>query len=153
MSLGLFDYFKGNWKLEREMLIPETKEVYATAKGDARFDPTEAAAALLYGESGKLQMRDAQQQFPFFRHYRYMFTATGLDIYFQDELTQTFGLYQRYIFQPEQHRLRAEEVHVCNKDLYEGGFELAGANHFIHSSVVKGPKKDYVIVTHYTRTD
>jgi hypothetical protein len=47
--------------------------------------------------------------------------------------------------------LLPKEVHVCNKDLYQGDFNLIGTEHFVHTSVVKGPQKDYRIITHFNK--
>lgn len=149
MHPDLVNYFNGKWTFEREIIISDTPKVYATASGTAIFEPI--ANALEYEETGKVFMLEAQQRSSFFRNYRYVFTEEGLDVYFHDNLTQNFNLYQNYIYHPAADTLVAKEIHVCNKDLYEGGFQLLNDRYYIHTSIIKGPHKDFFITTNYQK--
>jgi aminopeptidase-like protein len=147
MHRDLVNYFNGKWTFEREIVLSGAQKKYATATGNARFEQGEGN--MQYEETGKVFIVEAQQQSSFFRNYRYVFTEDGLDIYFNDSLTQNFNLYQHYIYNKESNTLAAKEIHVCNKDLYEGGFRLLNESHYVHTSVIKGPQKDFFITTHY----
>lgn len=148
----LITYFKGDWEFEREIILSATNQHYAKAKGEAAFEmPVLNETTLQYKESGKMTIGNATQQTSFFRTYKYVVTNDGLDIYFQDELTQNFNIYQRYIYQSESHSLIARDKHLCNKDIYEGRFLLNDASHFVHTTLIKGPHKDYFITTHFSK--
>ncbi len=41
--------------------------------------------------------------------------------------------------------------HMCEKDIYQGTFQRLGDRDFVMSYNVRGPKKDYSIITHCTR--
>ena len=89
MKGDLIHYFFGKWEFEREIIFSETKEHYAKARGEAEFDfILSTANELKYEEKGKVILGNAIQHTTFFRYYRYVFSQDGLDIYFQDELTQ-----------------------------------------------------------------
>lgn len=151
MTQDLFGYMKGTWTFEREILLNNSKKNYGNASGKAIWETTTIAHTLQYHETGKLLINETQHQQAFFRNYQYRITEEGLDIYFDDELTQNFNLYQQYVFQKGINKLIPKEVHVCNKDLYEGDFTLTNENHFVHTSIVTGPHKDYIIITRYKR--
>lgn len=151
MTQDLFGYFKGTWLFEREILWSDSKKNYGRADGSASWEVTEQVSVLQYQETGKLLIFETQHQQAFFRNYKYNITEEGLDIYFDDALTQNFNLYQQYIYQHENGKLVPKATHVCNKDLYEGDFTLTNEHHFIHASVIKGPHKDYTIITRYTK--
>ena len=151
MTQHLFEYFKGSWIFEREILWSDSQKVYGRADGNAIWNASEQPATLQYQETGKLNIIETQHQQAFFRNYKYHITAEGLSIYFDDALTQNFNLYQQYIYRKEDNKLIPKEIHVCNKDLYEGDFTLTNGHHFIHTSVIKGPHKDYTIITRYTK--
>ncbi len=151
MIQDLLEYFKGVWAFERVILFTDSETLYANATGSAILEIKDTIRTLQYHEKGKLLITGTQHQQPFFRNYKYVFTNDGLDVYFDDTLTQNFNLYQQYVFQKESQKLLPKEVHVCNKDLYQGDFNLIGAEHFVHTSVVKGPHKDYRIITHFNK--
>lgn len=148
----LLTYFKGSWEFEREIILSATNQHYAKAKGKAAFEqPVLDEKTLQYKESGKMTIDSTAQQTSFFRTYRYAITDAGLDIYFQDELTQNFDIYQRYSYESESHALIAKDKHLCNQDIYEGRFLLHDTSCFVHTTWIKGPHKDYFITTHFNR--
>jgi hypothetical protein len=153
MLENLEAYFKGAWQFEREIIFSDSGMQYARAKGEATFEKSAIIESeLTYRENGKIVMRDAGKETTFFRSYRYVFHTGYLDIFFHDELTQNFSLYQSYTFEKQSHSLIAKDKHLCNKDVYEGKFLLNNAHHFIHTTLIKGPHKDYLITTHFNRT-
>jgi len=153
MSEDLVSYFKGSWQFEREILFSGTGQPYAAAKGEAVFtaDP-DNVQALHYKEQGKVTLANDTRATSFYRSYLYVFNAGGLDVFFQDELTQNFSLYQRYTYESLNRRLIATDKHLCNKDVYEGNYVLKAAAHFLHTTLIKGPHKDYFITTHFEKT-
>ncbi|KAA5536343.1 hypothetical protein F0919_01360 [Taibaiella lutea] len=145
-------YFKGIWQFEREIIFSDSSRQYAKANGEATFEQlTIVGNELNYRENGKVFLENAGRGTSFFRAYKYVVTDDGLDIYFQDELTQNFNIYQSYIYQSGSHSLIARDKHLCNKDIYEGRFLLNDASHFVHTTLIKGPHKDYFITTHFNK--
>ena len=153
MIQDLSTYFKGDWKFERKIQFAGSMALYAQANGDAILEKGEEENVLQYHEKGILKMAETQHQHPFFRKYKYNITAEGLDIFFNDELTRNFNLYQQYILETATNKLVPKEIHVCNKDLYEGDFSFTDAAHFIHTSVITGPLKNYIITSEYSKID
>lgn len=49
--------------------------------------------------------------------------------------------------------LEGEGEHLCEKDLYQAKYKFQDSNHFTLSYDVKGPEKEYVIQTLFTRDD
>lgn len=146
-------YFKGSWKFEREIIFSDSRQHYAQAKGEAAFTPSLDINELNYKEEGKVTLAHDTKATSFFRSYRYVFNVDGLDIFFQDELTQNFNLYQSYMYEKQSHSLIAKDKHLCNKDVYEGNFLLNDLKHFIHTTLIKGPHKDYFITTHFNKIE
>jgi len=154
MTEDLATYFKGTWKFEREIIFSGSGQHYAHAAGEAAFTPSlEEANELKYKEAGKVTIAQDTKASAFFRNYRYVFSTEGLDIFFQDELTQNFNLYQSYTYEKQSHSLIATDKHFCNKDVYEGNFLLNDPKHFIHTTLIKGPHKDYFITTHFNKIE
>jgi hypothetical protein len=152
MFENLETYFKGIWQFEREIIFSDSGRQYAKATGEATFGQSKVIESELnYREDGKVIVEKAEKATSFFRSYRYVFYTGHLDIFFQDELTQNFNLYQSYIYEKKSQSLIAKDKHLCNKDIYEGRFLLNDTNHFIHTTLIKGPHKDYFITTHFNR--
>lgn len=146
-------YFKGTWQFDRTIIFSDSGKQYAKAKGEAIFEQSATVKnELNYRENGKVIVGDSEKGTSFFRRYRYVFHSGNLDIFFQDELTQNFNLYQSYAYEAQIHSLIAKDKHLCNKDIYEGRFLLDDTGHFIHTTLIKGPQKDYFITTHFNRT-
>lgn len=146
----LCNYFKGSWQIHREIFISNSQIPYAEANGEVLLETrNNRDNYLFYQESGKLNIIEDNSEISFFRNYQYLFTEMGLDIYFDDLLTQKFYLYQQYFQKGSQ--LFTQEKHVCNKDCYDGRFEFLDDYNFTHWTSINGPNKNYTIITEFTK--
>ena len=85
----LCNYFKGSWQIHREIFISNSQIPYAEANGEVLLETrNNSDNYLFYQESGKLNIIEDNSEISFFRNYQYLFTEMGLDIYFDDLLTQ-----------------------------------------------------------------
>ena len=152
MPEDLAIYFKGAWQFEREIIFSTSGLPYATARGEAVFTASPGEEnALHYKEQGKVTLTNDIRATAFYRSYLYAFNADGLDVFFQDELTQNFSIYQSYILERPHQRLVAKEQHLCNKDIYEGNYLFKDAFSFLHTTLINGPQKDFFITTHFNK--
>lgn len=146
----LLSYFKSSWQIHRKIFISDSNILFAEANGEVLFEIRENKDNyLFYEESGKLNIIENKSEITFFRNYQYFFTKLGLDIYFYDLPTQNFYLYQQYFRKGDQ--LFTQEKHICNKDLYDGRFQFLNGSNFIHHTRIKGPNKNYTIITEFTK--
>jgi hypothetical protein len=132
-------FLRGRWRLTRRFIDTTTSTATGGMDGDARFEP--APWGLSYVEQGILAMGDYRGE----ATRRYRFTAcegSRADILFDDgapfhALDLATG--------------RAEVVHHCGDDLYEGRYEVLSVDQWTLDWRVSGPRKSYGIATRYAR--
>jgi len=74
--------------------------------------------------------------------------VNGFDILFD----RTLQLFHSLKFSSSGNgRLTASASHLCNADSYLSEYELAGEHRFYVQHTVRGPQKDYVVLTTYFR--
>jgi hypothetical protein len=145
----LFDFFIGQWTLERRIYLKASEVLYATAHGEASFISEVRSAKLLYKERGKLKIVTNAVEIPFFRKFCYSFQAGKMNVFFADGPDKGL-LYQQYI-QDQNNKLIPDQTHICSDDIYKGEYHLSGADSFSLDTWIDGPHKDFLIKTLFTR--
>ncbi|WP_112107354.1 DUF6314 family protein [Parafrankia sp. Ea1.12] len=138
----IFAQLEGTWALRRE--IPGI----GTMDGAAFFDPL-LPGTLLYREEGRLSLQSGYSG-PATREYYYLLEKDHIRVTFADAPPgeRTF-----VTLRPERgsgDTFRAADVHYCTPDLYSATYHFSNERLTI-STGVRGPKKDYTILTTLTR--
>jgi Family of unknown function (DUF6314) len=141
----VFDLLLGSWNFVRE--VPQQ----ASMTGRATISLIEDETAL-YHERTRIALVNGQilngRQ-----HYLYRrseWPINGFDVLFYD----TRKLFHSLEFSPGENReLLAKASHLCSADLYLSEYKLDGAAKFSVRHTVRGPRKDYVVKTIYSRID
>ncbi|WP_290054256.1 DUF6314 family protein [Amycolatopsis solani] len=132
-------HFAGAWRLDREILTAGG-EVAGEVTGTATF--TEEDGDLVYREAG--EMRLGTYTGPVTRTLRYRPTAPGrADVHFDHG-----GFFHEL-------DLRAGHWatdHPSRADLYRGSYQVLDARRWRQEWAVRGPAKDHLIVTRFTRS-
>ncbi|MEO0692019.1 MAG: DUF6314 family protein [Pseudomonadota bacterium] len=138
MSLprGLAD-FEGVWRLHREIDFVD-RDLPAAFVGEARLMPQ--GTGLIYAESGQLTLGNAP---PMRAERRYLWRPdpTGIATFFDDGRPfHTFAL-----------DASSEATHDCAPDTYRVAYAFHDWPAWTATWRVTGPKKDYTMVSLYTR--
>ncbi|GIC71071.1 DUF6314 family protein [Limosilactobacillus fermentum] len=137
--MKLYDYFLGDWQLtgtSRNSTGPA-----ATMHGTLRFSPL-SPDSLLLTENGEMIMGKTAAPLSFWREYRYQFAGDRVLVYFHDQPSGNYELYQAYRLDENGQLLVPDNTYLCALDTYDARFELSNG-HFTHHTKVYGPKKDY----------
>jgi hypothetical protein len=138
------DFFIGEWTFERKILVAGA--LHGEATGIAVFT-VDGENKLLYNERGELELSEGGK-YSFTRSFIYEFEVDKLTLIYNDGAN--FGQhYQTY--QPEGERMVSLTPHVCGSDVYDGYFEKLSANSYNQYVKVIGAKKDYEVVTVYSK--
>ena len=134
----LMEYFRGEWHLTRH--ITDNKSgLNASVDGLARFSGM--GHILNYTETGT--MLHGEYRGIVTQNYIYDFTGPlAVNILFTDR-----GLFHKL----ELHSGQASVSHWCDPDQYEGHYHLQNQEIWVLVWKVKGPRKNNVILTNYTR--
>ena len=136
--IDLFNSLKGEWILHRQ-ITPG-----GVMSGKAVFLPQDEHS-YLYEEEGQLQL-DNGVMTDFLRRYIYRLIDDDIHVYYADGL-QNGQLFHKLDFQNETF---ATAEHSCPPDFYVSEYLFAdGCFKVTHR--VRGPKKDYVSLTDFTR--
>jgi hypothetical protein len=138
---ALQEWLKGPWTFERKITSINS------LAGVAYF--LEYEDGLLYSEklrfpspSGKVLLAH--------REYFYRFSEGNLAIYFAYE-GKPADIFMELSLSGLRGKMLARGSHLCLNDFYSGEFEFSGESDFSIIYTVKGPKKDYVISTVYSK--
>jgi hypothetical protein len=128
----------GTWHFERSI------EGHGSMKGVATFTPARSGE-LAYREEGDLQLEsggEVRAQ----REYFYRQRGDGFAVFFKETPPRLFH---------EVHLggvagvLKGSVDHMCGQDHYLSTYEFQPGARFVIRHVVRGPRKDYTIVTSY----
>ena len=134
--------FRGHWFIKRDILDLDS-EWLGRLEGHADFADL-GGGALHYREEGRLRfggLEDVQAS----RDYRWQIHPSGrIDVSFADgrdfhSFDFAYG--------------RAEASHFCDPDLYEVAYDFSRWPSWRAEWRVEGPRKDYRMVTIYTRPE
>lgn len=132
----------GIWSFEREI------SGYGGMSGVATFEPIDGDRSL-YEESGELRLDDGQRLHAE-RRYVYEWLDKGFAVYFHD----TGELFHRVTFADcGEGEWRASANHLCKADSYISEYLFGVDGTFEVRHEVRGPKKDYMILTVYRRNE
>jgi len=139
------EFLCGQWILRR--CIPKK----AIFHGDASFEQ-QAKDSLLYKESGKLEIKngpvlDAHRQF------EYRLVDDQIHILYADGPESGTVLHELsfYPVPASNVKLSARHVHICGHDKYDLTFLILDNNYFNSCYNIRGPEKNYRIITYYNR--
>ncbi|GME45973.1 Initiator tRNA phosphoribosyl transferase [Neofusicoccum parvum] len=153
------------WTLVRTLTSALPTTPSGTFAGTATFTPREPtapgyAAEYLYAEEGTLRT-DAGLEFAARRRYAWRYAAEkgreGVTVWF---VKDDDGASVDYLFLDMEFEggggsagLRAKGRHPCGEDVYDAAFVFGGEGSagMVVTYVVKGPRKDYVSETRYSR--
>ncbi len=139
MLKTIFNWLKGTWDFQRN--IPE-----GLAIGTATFRETAQSNALHYHETGRVILNNKKSVF----HNSYLYVldcSSALFIYFLEQ-EKTGRLFHVLTFDEN----KASGKHLCNLDHYYSQYEFNFAEQsFELRTEVKGPKKEWAIVTKFKK--
>ncbi|MBB4682841.1 DUF6314 family protein [Amycolatopsis jiangsuensis] len=136
----LAGYFAGTWRLARDIAGVDGTGL-GRASGQATF--TLEDEVLVYHEAGQLDL--GTHTGPFSRTLHYRITGAGLAAVHFDhggffhDLDLTTGEWVA--------------GHPCRADFYRGGYLVLDRRSWRQEWTVRGPAKDHVITSHFTRED
>ncbi|WP_234683245.1 DUF6314 family protein [Bradyrhizobium monzae] len=132
----------GAWSFDRVI------EGQGSMTGLATFTPLDAER-LAYREHGRLTLQngtelEAEREYVFRRHDR------GFEVFFKETPPRLFHVIE--LTASDGGVLSGSAGHLCNLDHYQSTFTFRSDGGFVVRHVVSGPRKDYTMVTTYTRT-
>lgn len=145
----LYQFFCGQWQLERTIYIKNSGSIHAKAYGIVCFTPGLSEDQLDYEERGKLTITGGISEISFSRHFRYKFNDHNMEVYFADG-PDTGLLYQRYV-RDTNNKLIPDQIHICSRDIYQGEYRISGTGSFSLNTMIDGPHKDFQIETLFTK--
>ena len=145
--LTLFKYLPGVWMLRRRL------GTLGSMKGMAYFQPY-GENRLHYQEQGDATFGQGKV-FSAYRMYVYMYKKKKMKVYCWDQRekkpTRLLHTLHFYHVEPTSHTLVATGTHRCADDVYKARYTFFSNNHFQLIYQVQGPRKDYVIQTHFRK--
>jgi hypothetical protein len=140
LVLKVFQALDGMWKIDR-IIKPG-----GVMTGQAEFRPV-SKTQYHYTERGRLTTEAGDVIEDVTRAYIYKFEDNTIQIYYADG-PDNGALFQTLNFIDES---CATAEHLCGQDLYKSEYQFNFPDSFTIKHVVKGPKKDYVSETVFTR--
>ena len=130
--------FEGRWQLRRR-IDDQKAGLTGQLEGEARFEPGQGG--LILTEMGRLQYGDGA---PLQAERRYLWReeAGGIAVFFEDE--RPFHWFSA---------TAPEASHDCPPDLYHVRYDFSSWPDWSAIWQVTGPRKDYVMESHYTCLD
>lgn len=117
----------------------------------------QSQSKLLYREEGNVNFSpgsNSDKIFPFYREYMYAFkSATEADVYFYQPQHGTDHMKFFHSLSIAASGTGVSSEHLCIDDVYLATIIIESSDAFQMSWKVTGPKKDYQIVTTYTRVE
>jgi len=134
-----FDLLKGRWYIART-LTPG-----GVFKGDAFFNEVNAGV-LTYEEQGTLILDDGTILNPS-KRYQWREEEGNIALYFDDGVTKGTRFHTLNFIDKN----RAEAEHLCGEDFYQSEYQFNFPDTFTVIHTVKGPSKNYVSLSQFTR--
>lgn len=133
------DDFLGDWVLNRT-IDDHLSGQNGALTGTARFVP-DGSAGLVYDETGMLLLATGVQMAAT-RRYLWTFHEAGVEVFFDDG--RPF-----HGFVPDGHAAGTD--HPCGEDYYTVRYDFSDWPRWTARWTVKGPRKDYVSTSIYSR--
>jgi Family of unknown function (DUF6314) len=135
------NYFKGNWAFTREVHNFPSVSSSFMLHGKAYFQDL-APYSKLYKEEGEYSLH--QHTIPFSQEYLFKFSPSAKHPFRCQVLFPDGRLFYE-ITAPKQ-----TMSHTCNKDLYQGHFEIIDDRQWCCGWNISGPRKQNItLITHY----
>jgi hypothetical protein len=131
----------GSWSFNR--LI----EGQATMQGIATFTPLNEGS-LAYREQGHLKLLNGTE-LQAERDYIFSKDDQGFRVFFKEDPPRLFHAISLSAFSGGE--LSGSAGHLCNLDDYQSTYTFLADGRFVVRHVVSGPRKDYTMMTTYTR--
>jgi hypothetical protein len=137
---AVFDGLEGAWRLAR------TIEGQAAMAGIAVFTAT-APGWLRYREEGRIRLADGKE---FDGHREYLFERTpgGFSVHFAETPPR---LFHAIAVARDGDALAGSATHLCTPDTYDSSYRFLADGSFTIRHTVRGPRKDYLSATVFTR--
>lgn len=131
----------GSWSFDRVIAAQ------GSMLGHATFTPLDGKS-LAYREQGRLKLQngtelDAEREYVFCAHGR------GFDVFFKETPLRLFHTIE--LAASDGGALSGSAGHLCNLDHYQSTYTFRGDGRFVIRHAVSGPRKDYTMITTYTR--
>ncbi len=137
--MSSLDAFLGSWTFSRE-ITDHISGAQSHVKGILTF--TALADGLLYHETGMLEIK-GQRPMQAERRYLWQKAPVGIAVSFEDGRSfHTITL----------DGLRPHASHHCEPDQYEVDYDFTDWPRWRSVWQVRGPRKDYVLRSHHTRS-
>ena len=138
---GVMARLAGSWSLDR-VIAGEGR-----MQGLATFAPLDAES-LAYREQGRLRLLNGTE-LEAMREYVFHKADRGFDVFFKETPPRLFHTIE--LAASDGGALRGSASHLCNLDHYQSTYTFRDDGGFVIRHVVSGPRKDYTMVTTYTR--
>ena len=141
MSMAFEFYFKslaGSWSLERKISTGET------FNGKAVFEPI-SGTAFLMREEGILVLNNGANVPASKYWYWHIADNAILEISYDEEKDQP---YHHVNLSGDKSGWSGSAEHLCGADLYSGSYRFS-KDRFMINQTIKGPNKDYSLITSY----
>jgi len=156
----IFKNLEGVWRFNREIKSQLASSPSGIVTGQATLikTPQENPLQYFYSEEGKFRLgRDTGSELDVSRQYFYEYDQTkdSINVYFATNQSTPDKFFHTLNFEKEQKDAdwRAAGEHLCEADHYNANyiFPLKGHNTFSIEFNVRGPQKDYVASTKFTK--
>ena len=131
----------GSWSLDRVIAGQ------GSMQGIATFTPLDEMS-LAYREQGRLTLLDGTA-LEAEREYVFRESGRGFEVFFKETPLRLFHAIS--LSASGGGAMRGSAGHLCNLDHYRSSYTFRGDGSFVICHVVSGPRKDYTMVTTYTR--
>ncbi|WP_104017004.1 DUF6314 family protein [Roseovarius nitratireducens] len=138
MTVRRLQDFEGEWRLSREVVEADGRRATVTGRAVWSRAGTGLANELAYVETGEMRLPGTP---PMQVERRYHW-AQDLSVFFAD------GRFFHRV-PPE----GGETAHWCDPDQYDGAYDFSRWPEFTVTWAVRGPRKDYRMMTIYTPED
>lgn len=138
----MFNQFEGRWQLERGILPG------GAMRGEAKFISV-SKVEFNYMEQGVLTLDHGDVIHDVTRSYIYKLEDDHIQVFYADG-SDDGALFHVLKFENER---EAQAEHLCGEDFYRSHYAFDLPDCFTITHEVKGPKKDYVSKTIFTRLD
>jgi Family of unknown function (DUF6314) len=131
----------GSWLFDRKI------EGYGSMKGVATFTPLDQNR-LTYREEVNLELVDGTE-LQAEREYIYRVRRDGFDVLFKENPPRLF--HEISLVQREGSEYCGNADHLCGRDNYQSTYTFLLGGTFVIRHIVHGPRKDYTMITTYSR--
>jgi uncharacterized protein DUF6314 len=131
----------GRWSFDR------TIEGHGAMKGVATFTALDQGS-LLYREQGNLKLAGGTELHAE-REYIYRVRQDGFDVLFRESPPRLFHAIS--LAQHDGSEYFGNADHLCGPDTYRSTYTFLADGNFVIRHIVHGPRKDYTMVTTYSR--